>query len=322
MKTIIRFITDYINSFRKAGCLGKIVLGGIAFMCLCLLPFSVLNPSNSDSVTPSPIASILPDTRNPNPTETTIPTVIQENTPLPTSTLTNIPTIVPSNTPRPASTKDIAGALPGLMPADVTVNLEQRGLTCGLVEQGQLYYSRICSVKAANYSLHIDIYGREPFIVDYIGVTVLQFSSPDNEFAASFLGFMATMPYDNAIPQEARNWVETTLPNLQGQGDVREKSFAGVSYRLYGLNTALRLEMGTLPDSFILEVQPTETKIVLPTVTNSSTGGGGTGFDNNGDGKVTCADFTTQSQALVALRAGYTNLDRDSDGIPCESLPK
>jgi hypothetical protein len=44
-------------------------------------------------------------------------------------------------------------------------------------------------------------------------------------------------------------------------------------------------------------------------------------FDNNGDGRVTCDDFDTQSEARAALRAGYTNLDRDGDGVPCETLP-
>lgn len=56
--------------------------------------------------------------------------------------------------------------------------------------------------------------------------------------------------------------------------------------------------------------QPTSTS--EPAVTN---------FDNNGDGKVTCADFQTRAQAKVALAAGYTNLDGNGDGEPCESLP-
>ena len=67
------------------------------------------------------------------------------------------------------------------------------------------------------------------------------------KFAASFLGFMATSPYDGALQQEARDWVKSTLPTLKGQGDVREKVFAGVNYRLYGLPTAITLEMGDLP---------------------------------------------------------------------------
>ena len=133
------------------------------------------------------------------------------------------------------------------MPADVTVNLEQRGFTCGSVEQGQLYYVRTCKEDTVDYSLRVDIYGREAFSIDLIESAVLQFVNPDNEFAASFLGFMATMPYDGAIQQEARDWVETTLPTLKGQGDVREIVFAGVNFRLYGIPTAITLEMGDLP---------------------------------------------------------------------------
>lgn len=45
-------------------------------------------------------------------------------------------------------------------------------------------------------------------------------------------------------------------------------------------------------------------------------------FDSNGDGKVTCADFSTQAAAQRALEAGHKNLDgNDKDGRACESLP-
>jgi Excalibur calcium-binding domain len=61
---------------------------------------------------------------------------------------------------------------------------------------------------------------------------------------------------------------------------------------------------------------PTATVVfVLPTSASS-------GFDNNGDGKVTCADFSTQAEAQQAYNAGYTQLDgNDNDGRACESLP-
>jgi hypothetical protein len=45
-------------------------------------------------------------------------------------------------------------------------------------------------------------------------------------------------------------------------------------------------------------------------------------FDRNGDGKVTCKDFTTQAEAQRALEAGQRQLDgNDKDGRACESLP-
>lgn len=43
-------------------------------------------------------------------------------------------------------------------------------------------------------------------------------------------------------------------------------------------------------------------------------------FDRNGDGEVTCEDFTTCDEAFDALDAGYTHLDYDHDGIPCKEL--
>jgi hypothetical protein len=222
--------------------------------CVCGIPITVFSPSTSTpeitvaataEVSPSPIVE--PAT----PTETELTEVIPTETIAATATTvpteTKLPTIAPSNTPRPTATEEIIALLPGLMPADVTVNLEQRGFTCGTPEQGQLYYVRTCTNDTADYLLRVDIYGRESFSVDFIESSVVQFANPDNEFAASFLGFMATMPYDGAVQEEARLWVESTLPTLQGQGDIREEIFAAVKYSLFGIPTFFTLEMGDLP---------------------------------------------------------------------------
>jgi hypothetical protein len=66
---------------------------------------------------------------------------------------------------------------------------------------------------------------------------------------------------------------------------------------------------------------PTPAPTAIPTTNPIPTQPTQPDFDNNGDGRVTCADFRTRSEARAALRAGYTNLDNDNDGIPCESLP-
>jgi hypothetical protein len=210
--------------------------------CLCSVPIGLLNPSKSTpEVTKTVVVEVSPSpiSESAIPTEATVAAVS------PTETI--IPIIAPSNTPAPTPTEKISAFLPGLKPADVTVNLEQRGFTCSSVEQGQLYYVRTCNKDTVGYSLHVEIYGRELFSVDFIDSTVLQYATPDIDFAASFLGFMATMPYDGAVQDESRSWVETTLPTLKGQGDVREKVFAGVTYRLFGIPTAITLEMGNLP---------------------------------------------------------------------------
>lgn len=238
------FAKQKLSSKVAIGCVGFIVL-----CCMCSALAVILSPpSPSPDVTRTPIAGIVATTTVPTKAKTEIsPTETIETTKSVAPTKTDVPTTVPSSTPKPTATQEPAALLPGLMPADVTVNLEQRGFACGSVEQGQMYYVRTCDKNTAEYSLHVEIYGRKPFSVDFIESTVLQFGTPNDDFAASFLGFMATMPYDGAVQQEARDWVESTLPTLKGQGDVREKEFAGVAYRLYGIPTAFTLEMGDLP---------------------------------------------------------------------------
>lgn len=237
MQTIRQF-PSWLSKQKLSGKVAIGCAGLVLLCCICGVPVAIFSPSTPTpevtetaivEVSPSPIAE--PAT----PTETALAEV------LPTET------IAPSNIPQPTATEETTALLPGLMPADVTVNLEQRGFTCGTPEQGQLYYTRTCTNNTADYLIRVDIYGREAFSVDFLESSVLQFANPDNEFAASFLGFLATMPYDGAVQEEARNWVETTLPTLQGVGDVREEIFAGVKYRLYGIPTAFTLEMGDLP---------------------------------------------------------------------------
>ena len=177
-----------------------------------------------------------------SPTITAVPTT----TPIP-PTFAAVPTMAPSNAPEPTATEGSTALLPGLKPSNVTGKLKQRGFTCDPVEQVIPHYVTTCTKDSVDSSMRVDIWGREEIVVDWIKSSVLQFANPDIEFAASFLGFMATMPYAGAVPEEARNWVETTLPSLTGQDDRSKKVFAGVKYSLYGIPTAFHLVMGDLP---------------------------------------------------------------------------
>jgi len=267
MKTIQQFP----SWFSKQKLSGKVAIGGVSlliFCCLCSIPIAIISPSTpKPEATKTSVAELLTypvvelviptETKIANvvsteivmieasPTEAIVPIVVASKTPQ--STITVVPTLAQSNTPQPTPTKEDGGLLSGLMPADVTVNLEQRGFTCGSPYRGELYYVRTCEKSNVDALLHVDIYGREAFEIDFIDSAVIQYANPSIDLATSFLGFMATMPYDGAVQQEARTWVETTLPTLTGQGDVRENVFAGVSYQLYGISTAMTLGMGDLP---------------------------------------------------------------------------
>ena len=93
--------------------------------------------------------------------------------------------------------------------------------------------------------MFVQVYGSEPFSVDFIETTVLQFVDPKTELASPLLGFMATMPYTGSQPEEARAWVENGLQNYQ-EGSEVSTTIAGVHYLLYGAPSAMILEMGEL----------------------------------------------------------------------------
>ena len=54
--------------------------------------------------------------------------------------------------------------------------------------------------------------------------------------------------YDGADPQNARNWVGVTLPTITKSGDVREATFGGVKFLLYGIPSARFLEFGDVSE--------------------------------------------------------------------------
>jgi len=156
-------------------------------------------------------------------------------------------TFVPTFESTPNSS--VTGKLPGLSPVNVTVGLEKRNFTCTAVEKKLAYYERTCLKGLPSDSLfQVVIYGREPFIVDFIEASVKQNKTPDNKIAAELLGFVASLPYDSATPEDARAWVENTISTLGGDPNAAQtKVFGGVNYLLRGTPAALTLEVGELP---------------------------------------------------------------------------
>jgi hypothetical protein len=164
------------------------------------------------------------------------------------STFTAMPTAISQTsapTLEPTQNSGVIGRLPGLSAVNVTVSLEQREFTCTAVKKAVAYYERSCTKGVPPNVLHVVISGREPFIVDFIETSVLQSANPDNKAAIELMGLVATMAYDGATPEDAKAWVESTIPALSGE--AQEVVFGGVKYVLYGPPTALTLEMGELP---------------------------------------------------------------------------
>jgi len=171
------------------------------------------------------------------------------------STFTAAPTNSPApleiltSTVEPTPNSKATGQLPGLSAVNVTVNLEGQEFTCTQVKKVAGHYERTCLKGLPSTNLfQVVIFGREPFAVDFIRTSVRQNETPDNKIATELLSFMAALPYDGATPEDARAWVESTIPTLSGETvDSQEMVFGGVKYVLSGPPTALTLEMGELP---------------------------------------------------------------------------
>ena len=169
-----------------------------------------------------------------------------------TPALTNSPTPpLGTSTPTLVPTPDAktAGRLPGLSPRNVTVSLEEQRFTCTSVRKGRVHYERTCSRGVPGVQVFlVVISGREPFVVDFIEASIQQYENPDPKIAAPILGLIAAFPYDGATPEDARLWVENTIPVLSGDPvDAYESVFGGVKYVLYGPPNKLTLEIGELP---------------------------------------------------------------------------
>ena len=177
------------------------------------------------------------------------PTPTQKSSNIVISTFTPAPTDVATASPVPTADTSVKGVILGISPANVTVSLEAQKFTCTIVKKGSVYYQRTCTRGVPSVEIfRVVISGREPFTVDFIEASVLQYENPDLETANSILGLVASIAYDGATPDEARAWVESAIPALSSEpGQAQEMAFGGVKYVLSGSPTALTLEMGEQP---------------------------------------------------------------------------
>jgi hypothetical protein len=151
----------------------------------------------------------------------------------------------PTNTPKPT---ERPAYVPGIEPADVTVNVEKRfAMDCGGVQEqvfrGETYYSWYCWKTAGNAMSKVWVETQRLYTVDTIDASMLGASS---NTAIAFLRFVASIPFidKQADQQRAMSWVESTVPLLAGQGSSKTTTIGGVPMYLSGLPTAPRLIIG------------------------------------------------------------------------------
>jgi hypothetical protein len=121
--------------------------------------------------------------------------------------------------------------IPGLTPQDVYLNLENRDFKCSEPElmgcNNQVRWT--CEKQEANGEYLVEINSSDANSVRLVEARVIS-SDPAHAdaLAQDFLGYVATIPYEGAHPEEAKAWVK------QNVGSKASAEFGGVSYTLGG----------------------------------------------------------------------------------------
>jgi hypothetical protein len=110
---------------------------------------------------------------------------------------------------------------------------------------------------------------------------------------------------------------------IQGEEiNTGHTSWYRVDYQGQALFVYGQLVSVNAPTSVPVYIQPTEIPISLPPVSlpqNSGSSGGSTGGGSCPDIHASCSALTCD-QAYACLASGNRSLDRDHDGVPCESV--
>lgn len=147
-----------------------------------------------------------------------------------------------------------ATAIPGLTPTDVKLNLEQqwgleftgpRQIAHLCLDQGTAVdpdtgISLICDICENTVGLDV---ARVVFTVDAASLAQCTQVSADlvTSLASRYLGYCATLPYDGAEPQAAKEWVEAHVS--EATGVELTTTIGGVIFRLYGTDLVKVLEI-------------------------------------------------------------------------------
>jgi len=143
-------------------------------------------------------------------------------------------------------------AIPGLTYSVFTDYLLKAGVSCPPPEYYHGGYFSICQGSSSDGVVKDRVDYDTGSSVDYIcwiSGTVFQSTlSPSDKVATDFLGYLATMPYTNANPSRARDWVTENLPLVTPMTlttDFPTTTIGGVKFLLNSGNSAVRsLEIG------------------------------------------------------------------------------
>ena len=101
--------------------------------------------------------------------------------------------------------------LKGISAASLYEPLKQKGFKIDKQIGGDAIFVD-CDRSFSGFTEHVRIAGDEPSKIIEIKASYTNYSAgKTNNLATEFLGFIATLPYDNANPEQAKKWVQENI---------------------------------------------------------------------------------------------------------------
>ena len=139
--------------------------------------------------------------------------------------------------------------LPGLTPSKLDDVLKRQNFTCSPVEIGiSGFYQGQCSLDEADSLKEVYHFGRTKTDIDLIDANFThKKGGNDVQAAAYFQSIVTSLGFSPNNQAEVLQWIDVTMPQIIEDRDIKEATFGGVRYRLYGAVENRSMEIGYLP---------------------------------------------------------------------------
>lgn len=139
--------------------------------------------------------------------------------------------------------------IPGLNPEEILEKFNEKyHLVCLGWSYGWNVWSDECiTMGGVNPSYGFTVYSRNERTVDYIEASVIQLENPQVDIITLFFKDVLELPYAGSSPEMVLDWIKSEIPNMSGiPGDIRNLTYSGINYRLYGNVEGMWLELGEI----------------------------------------------------------------------------
>jgi hypothetical protein len=157
--------------------------------------------------------------------------------------------VTPGNSSRIGENTPIATVtanIPGLIPADAVLFLEDRQFRCKEIKDLPGTYHWDCLQEGKTALIEVEIFTKSLDRVDLIDTNFHQDGEPQDAAAIEVFQMFSEMPFSNESWGNVQAWLLRTLPTMKLAGDIRSITIDGIQYRVYGTQEDRSFEIGYL----------------------------------------------------------------------------